>query len=69
MNNLRAKWAEYGLKEYVSQKSHWYCETPETWLGDFLCDLRHYAHREGLDFDKLSRRGEENFKIEQAEKI
>ncbi len=47
MNDQRAEWADIALKAFLAACP----DDEETALPDLLCNLRHWADRNGIDFD------------------
>jgi hypothetical protein len=59
-NAHRAKWAEAAVNVYLQ---HTRCQHEDS-LGDLLCDLMHWSHREGFDFDLALSRAKGQFEDE-----
>ena len=65
-NEQRAGWAAHGVLQYATGKEggEELYEDPETVLTDLLCDLRHYADRESIDFKTCLDRAETHYDAE-----
>lgn len=50
MNDERAEWAEQALTTFGEATRGDYLEDPRSNLVDLLCDLRHWADRNAIDF-------------------
>jgi hypothetical protein len=60
MNDKRAQWAANAVNTFLKV-----CKTDrEDALADLLCDLRHYADRQGYDWTRDLRRAEMNYQAE-----
>ncbi len=75
-NHQRAACAEVAVKAYAAAKeptSTDYCdfssEPAQDRLADLLTDLRHWARKNGLDFDGADRVGETHFTAEVDEEL
>ena len=53
-NDRRADRADAVVSEYVGPERREIDVDPRAWLVDLLTDLRHWADRDGLDFDKAN---------------
>jgi len=62
MNVSRANWVEDALNAYKEGGTNG--DDLDTRLGDFMCDVQHFARQNGLDFENLLERGRVNFEIE-----
>jgi len=70
-NKQRAQWAAHGVLEYAEGKEGrggLYDDTDQV-LTDLLCDLRHYAELNSIDFDTCNRRAASHHDEERAEEI
>jgi len=63
-NKKRAAWAEACLDLFADQTG---TDTPEDSIGDLICNLGHYANREGLDFIQLVKNGLGHWHLEQID--
>jgi len=60
MNEQRADWAAEALSTFQRATG----TDNDTLLGDFLCDLLHWCHREDQDFDAALERAREHYAAE-----
>ena len=60
MNELRSDWADAALKAFTSGVN----TDPEDMLADLLCDLHHWADRNGEDFDSTLARANMHYEAE-----
>jgi hypothetical protein len=70
-NERRAAWAAQTLLQYAISKEggEELYDDPETVLTDLLCDLRHYADRESIDFKTCLDRAEMHYDAEVEEEL
>jgi hypothetical protein len=70
-NNERADWAMAALNTFAEItgliRSGDHADDPTITLGDFLCNLRHLAAREGWDIEAKFQSSKQVFEEEQAE--
>ena len=61
VNNDRADWASEGVIAFAKTTGQ-LTESPlEQILMDFLCDLRHWADRENIDWDRVTNRADAHY--------
>lgn len=70
-NKQRAEWAAHGVQEYAEGKEGrgGLYDEPEQVLTDLLCDLRHYADLNAIDFETCHQRAVSHHNQELAEEI
>lgn len=63
MNDIRAEWAGISLIAFQTTTGTDECDA----LADLLCDLMHWADRNGQDFEAMLERAKNNYEAETME--
>jgi hypothetical protein len=61
LNEDRADWADQALEAFGQASGGDYLEDPRSNLVDLLCDLRHWADRNDIDFSAALRMSEVHY--------